>query len=119
MDTISIRDLRVETHVGVTKAERARTQTIVISVEIEANLSEAGKSDNIADTVDYDTVATSVADLIRSSETSLLEHLAHKVGELVLTYDRVEGVTVEISKERPPIDEDVGTVIVSVERPEA
>lgn len=119
MDTISIRDLRVETHVGVTKGERARTQTIVVSIEIEADLGPAGKSDNIADTVDYGKVAMAVSDLIRSSETALLEHLADQIADLVLTYDRADGVTVEISKERPPIDEDVGAVIVSVERPQA
>lgn len=117
MDTISIRDLRVETHVGVTKEERARTQTVVISIDIEADLVAAGQSDAITDTVDYDRVATQVADLVRTSESALLERLGEKIVDLVMRYDRVEGVTVEISKERPPIDEDVGAVVVTLERP--
>ncbi|HVF52120.1 MAG TPA: dihydroneopterin aldolase [Actinomycetota bacterium] len=117
MDVITIRDLRVETHVGVTKSERARTQTVVISIDIESDLTAPAASDDVADTVDYDKVATQVADLVRSSESSLLEHLAGKIADLVSGYKGVDGVTVEIMKERPPIDEDVGAVVVSLERP--
>lgn len=115
-DVITIRDLRVETHIGVTEAERKRAQTVVISIDIEADLASAGASDSIEDTIDYDTVATRIADLVRTSDARLLEHLAERIATTVLAFDRVNGVSVEISKERPPIDEDVGAVVVTIER---
>lgn len=117
MDVITIRDLRVETHIGVTKEERARSQTVAINVDIETDLTRAGITDDINDTVDYDDVATRVGDLVRSSEMQLLEHLAEKIASLVSADPRVTGVTVEVAKERPPIGEDVGAVIVTIERP--
>lgn len=117
MDVITIRDLRVETHIGVTKEERSRTQTVAINIDIEADLAKAGQSDDLADTIDYDRVATRVADLVRSTEAHLLESLAEKIADFVFSNDGVLGVTVEISKERPPIDEDVGAVVVTLERP--
>lgn len=117
MDLISIRDLRVETHVGVSKQERSRAQTVSVVIDIETDTSAAGKSDDIADTIDYDKVSTQVADLIRSSEVRLLETLAEKIAALVRQYEGVRRVTVEVTKERPPIDEDVGAVVVTIERP--
>lgn len=117
MDLISIRDLRVETHIGVSKEERSRAQTVSLVIDMETDTSAAGASDDISDTVDYDKVSTQVADLVRSSELHLLETLAAKVADLVRQYEGVTGVTVEVTKERPPIDEDVGAVVVTIERP--
>lgn len=118
MDVVSIRDLRVETHIGVTKEERSRAQTVSIVVDMETDAAASGVSDDIADTVDYDKVSTQVADLVRSSEFHLLEALASRIADLVLQYEGVDRVTVEVTKERPPIDEDVGAVVITIERPQ-
>ena len=116
MDRISIRDLRVETRIGVTDEERATPRTVVICVDIWADLHSASKSDELADTVDYHTATVEIADMVRSSEAKLLEHLGHKVAEQVGALPRVERVAVEVIKEFPPIEEDVGSVSVRIER---
>ncbi len=116
MDRISIRDLRVETRVGVSDQERGFPQTIAINVDIAADLSRAGTSDDLSDTVDYDETARAIAALVRSRQFNLLEHMAEKIASLVCGFEGVEGVTVEVVKEQPPIDEEVGAVAVRVNR---
>jgi 7,8-dihydroneopterin aldolase/epimerase/oxygenase len=117
MDRISIKDLRIGTRIGVTEEERAEPQKVVIDIDIAADLTRAAASDHLSDTIDYHAVTVQVAELVRSEETDLLEHLAAKIATLIGSLDGVDGVTVEVSKESPPIPEDVGAVSVTIERP--
>src|SRR5687768_7549006 len=116
-DRISITGLKVAAHIGVTEEERARPQTLVVNLELEADLRRAGASDDLDDTVDYDNLATSVAGLIRESETKLVESLAEKVASHVCASKKVDRVTVELMKESPPVAEDVGPIAVRITRP--
>jgi dihydroneopterin aldolase len=115
-DTIRIRGLQVQTRVGVTPEERARPQIVVVDLEVSADLARAAASDSLEDTIDYAVLTTTVADVIRSSEARLLEHLASTVVSVVSRMDGVLGVTVEIAKRPPPVDERVDAVGVRIER---
>ena len=115
-DTISIRDLKVPTHIGVTDAERAEVQNVLVDIDLAVDLSVAGGSDELDDTVDYDRLTTEVAKLVRSSDAKLLEALAHSIASHVCTFNGVEAVTVEVAKESPPVAEDVGTIAVRITR---
>jgi dihydroneopterin aldolase len=117
MDRISINSLRVEAHVGVTDEERARLQPVRFDIEVLADLRPAGRSDDLADTVDYARVASVVAETARKEPSRLIEHLAEKAADAVSTMPRVLGVTVEVTKEVVPLDEDVGKVSVRIRRP--
>jgi FolB domain-containing protein len=116
MDLISIHDLRVETRIGVTDEERATPRTVTISVDIWADLAAPGKSDDLADTVDYHSATVGIADMVRSTEAKLLEHVAERVASFICAMEGVDGATVEVTKEEPPIAEDVRAVSVKIER---
>jgi dihydroneopterin aldolase len=116
IDRISLHDLRVETRIGVTDEERATPRTVTISIDIWANLEPPGKSDDLADTVDYHSATVGVADMVRSMEAKLLEHVAEKVASFICEMEGVDGATVEVTKEAPPIAEDVRAVSVKIER---
>lgn len=116
-DRITISRLKVPTHVGVTDEERSQPQTVIINIELILDLKPAAHSDNLTDTVDYDRLTTEVAELVRSSETKLLENLAETIATHVCTLTRVERVSVEVIKESPPIPEDVGPIAVRISRP--
>lgn len=116
-DRIAIQSLRVQTRVGVTEEERSTEQPLVIDLEIETDLAAAGNSDDLGSTVDYHRVTTEVADLVRTTEVKLLETLAEKVAAHLCAFEGVKRVTVAISKESPPIDEDVGPITVRITRP--
>ena len=116
-DRIRIQGLEVETRVGVPDDERATPQKVSIDIEIAADLAAAGKSDDLTDTIDYGRVTQEVASLVRNAEVHLLEHLAEQIAASVGTFPGVAGVTVEVAKQSPPIDEDVGPISVRIERP--
>jgi dihydroneopterin aldolase len=116
-DRISIKELRVLTRIGATEEERAEPQTVAISIDIWTDLSVPGRSDDLADTIDYHAITVEVAQTVRSSESNLLEHLAATIISLIGDMDGVRGVSVEVSKESPPIPEDVRAVSVTLERP--
>jgi FolB domain-containing protein len=119
VDKISIHDLRVQTRIGVTEEERATLRPVLISVDMWADLISPGQSDELADTIDYHAVTLEIAQLVRATEAKLLEHVAEKIAALIGTIQGVDGVSVEVTKESPPIEEDIRAVSVKIERPSA
>ena len=116
-DRIAISRLRVPARLGVAEEERAESQMLVLNLEIEADLARAGQTDTLEDTVDYHRAVSLVSDVVRQSEAHLLEHLAQRVAAALLDIEGVRGVTVEIAKEPPPIEEDIRSVSVRIHRP--
>lgn len=116
MDSIIVRDLRVKAHVGVTDEERAQAQLLVISLVLYTDLRKAGKSDDLVDTVDYGRVTAEIEELVTTTEAALLESLAEKVAGRIAAMPGINGVTVEIAKDAPPIEQEVGCVAVRIER---
>lgn len=116
MDAIVIRDLRVQAKVGVTEEERASEQLLVIGIEVATDLRRAGMTDDLADTVDYGRITQEVAELVERSSSGLLEHLAEQIAAHIAAMPGSNGVTVEIAKDAPPIEQDVGSVSVRIER---
>ena len=97
-DAIQVRGLKVPTHVGWTDEERADPQTVSIDLTLHADLSKAGLSDELADTIDYESVVRAVDGLVRSSKSRLIEHLAEEIAHLISGYRGVDRVTVEVRK---------------------
>jgi 7,8-dihydroneopterin aldolase/epimerase/oxygenase len=116
-DRISIRGLRVATHVGVTEEERATSQIVVIDVDAVVDLAAATTTDDLSDTVDYGTLTTRIWELVQGHESRLLESLAGSVAQLVLEVGGVEQVHVRVAKDSPPVKEVLDSVSVRIERP--
>ena len=115
-DLIAIRELRLATHIGVTDEERANPQWVRVTVELEADLRRAGKTDDLTDTINYHWATNEIAAIVRSNSCNLLEYLAGKIASRMTKVEGVHGVTVEIAKESPPVDEDVGAIEVRIHR---
>lgn len=116
-DRITISRLRVPARIGVTEQERGVPQTVIVDLDLDVDLSAAAASDDLADTVDYDRLSSYVAELVRTSGSKLLEHLAGSIATSVCALSGVDRVTVEVSKESPPVREDVGEIAVRITRP--
>lgn len=98
MDKIAICDLEAHVHVGVTAAERAQAQRLLISLEMESDLSHAAASDNLGDTIDYFAVTQRVLELSQSREWNLIEALAGGIAETILREFLPLRVSVEVKK---------------------
>jgi dihydroneopterin aldolase/2-amino-4-hydroxy-6-hydroxymethyldihydropteridine diphosphokinase len=115
-DRIDIVGLQVMTIIGALAHERELAQPVRIDLSIEVDLRDAGRSDELDDTVNYGAVSERVADAVRESKDVLLERLADRIAEVVLGFARVEAVEVTLTKVRPPIAEQVETTAVRIRR---
>lgn len=83
MDLIFIRDLRIETVIGIYAWERAIKQTIRIDLEMATDIQKAAASDQIEDTLNYKAVAKRIIAFVEDSRFQLVETLAERIAELV------------------------------------
>ena len=83
MDIIFIRDLRIDTVIGIYDWERSIRQTIRLDLEMATDIARAAASDHIEDTLNYKAVAKRVIAFVEQSEFQLVETLAERIAELV------------------------------------
>ena len=109
-DTIEVRGLRVVAVCGVGDEERRGPQPLSVDLDVELDAGRAAASDDLDDTVSYALVCSVAAAAISDAAPRLLEHATDVAGRAVLTLDdRIEAVTVTVTKLRPPIPLDVAT----------
>ncbi len=98
MDAIQIRDLRVETLIGIHKRERHVAQTVSIDLEIGLPGTAVFKSDKVADTIDYEQVALKIRALAAEGHFRLVETLAERIARLLLEEFGAPWVKVSVAK---------------------
>lgn len=98
MDIVFIRELKVDTVVGIYDWERRIRQNVVLDLDMAADVARAAKSDKIQDTLDYKSVAKRLIQFVSTAEFQLVETLAEKVAELVMQEFGVRWVKVTLHK---------------------
>lgn len=98
LDRIKIGGLHLRCVIGVQAWERTVLQDVRISVSLHTDLSQAGKSDRIEETVNYKTLSKAIIALTEQSHFFLVEALAEKIAELCLADPRVYRVKVSVKK---------------------
>jgi dihydroneopterin aldolase len=97
-DTIFLQDLKVETIVGIWDWERKIRQTVSIDIEMAADVAKAAETDNIEGTLNYKAVAKRVQQFVGDSEYRLVETLAEKIAETILTEFDIAWIQLRVSK---------------------
>lgn len=115
-DRIEVRGLELLLFCGVLDEEQARRQPFLIDLDLYFDMTDAGGSDDLADTVDYGALIDVLANRLTVERFQLLERLASRVAELILDNDLVDAVTVRVKKLRPPVAAHVDTTGVRVHR---
>ncbi len=98
MDIIFISELKVKTKLGVPEWERMTPQTIILDIEIGYDLSAAGKSDAIADTIDYGAIVARIREALAEHSFQLVEALAEHVCQLILKEFGALSVKIKVAK---------------------
>lgn len=98
MDRIILEGMSFNGKHGVRPAEREHAQEFTVDIELEADLSEAGRTDRVEDTVDYRLVYAIAKETIEGESVKLLETLAARIADRVLVLPRVQNVAVRLSK---------------------
>jgi len=97
-DLVRIKDLALRCVVGVHPDERKAARDVVVQVTMEADLSEASRSDDLAHAVDYEAAQRRILKAVEGSSFRLIERLAGRVAEACLEDPRVTAVEVEVEK---------------------
>ncbi|HUF77025.1 MAG TPA: dihydroneopterin aldolase [Longimicrobiales bacterium] len=98
MDRLLVPELRLQARVGVGEEERARAQRVVLGIELHLDLSRAGTSDDLRDTVDYEAVCELADQIVRARPFELIEAIAEEVAAALLERFDVAEARVRVRK---------------------
>lgn len=119
MDKIFLSELKIDTVIGLWEWERRIRQTVVVDLEMSANIAKAAATDDVADTLNYKFVAKRVQEFVSESSFKLVETLAENIAAIIRDEFDVAWVKVRVGKPGAIRgSRDVGVVIERGERPE-
>lgn len=98
MDTVFIRQLRIDTVIGVYEWERRVRQSVVLDLEMAADNRAAAATDAIGDALDYAAVSARIQGFVEDSQFQLIETMAERVAELVLAEFGVSWLRLRLAK---------------------
>lgn len=98
MDKVLIKDLLVRGIIGINDWEREHPQDILMNIEIEVDLSKAGASDNLEDSINYRTVAKRVIAHAETAKRFTVEALAEDLATICLDDPSAQAVRVRVEK---------------------
>ena len=98
MDKIFISELELRSVIGTLPQERLAPQSVFADLELQLDLSGAGKNDALELSVDYSQVEEAVLQIAEQSSFLLLEALAEAIAEKLLSFSPVSGCRVRLFK---------------------
>ena len=118
MDQIFLTGLTTDCIIGIWDWERRVKQKVVVDIEMAADIRNAAASDAIEDTLDYKAVSKSVIGFVEESSFFLVETLAERIADIVLTEFRIPWVRLTVNKKGAISGaSDVGIIIERGEKP--
>lgn len=97
MDIVFIENYTVQAKHGYYKEEHAKKQRFITSIYAHMDVKEAGKTDKLKDTLNYEKLRECISEILAEPPHDLIESLAEAMASRVLAYD-VTKVEVEIKK---------------------
>ena len=98
--------MRFYAYHGVMEQERWVGGYYLVSLTVEADLTKAACTDDVADTINY----AELFELVKSEmaiPSKLLEHVAGRIGQHAMKrFERIMTLTVKVTKENPPMGAD-------------
>jgi dihydroneopterin aldolase len=112
MDILNIKGLNVAAKIGVHVWEQRINQQLLIDISIPSDFSNC--QDDIANTLDYDSLCKTVTEFVESKSFQLIESVADSVARLIQQEFKVTKINVAVSK--PNAVKNAGTIQVVVNR---
>ncbi|MBW3080502.1 2-amino-4-hydroxy-6-hydroxymethyldihydropteridine diphosphokinase [Bifidobacterium saguinibicoloris] len=116
MDTIRLTGVRANGTHGVLDFEHERAQTFIVDATLHLDLTRAGLTDALEDTVDYGRIARDITDVIEGDHVDLIEALAQRIADRILAHVAVAAVDVTVHKPHAPITVPFDDVAVTITR---
>src|SRR5258708_6655602 len=110
-DKLVLTDMTFRACHGVLPVERRRRQEFRGRVGMEVSVAGAGRSDSLADTIDYCAVQAVVREVVEGAHRKLIEALAEDIARrLLVAFPTAQAVVIELLKPSPPVDFEFGGV---------
>ncbi|WP_237132188.1 dihydroneopterin aldolase [Pseudohongiella sp. O18] len=120
MDIVYIRELEIQTVIGIYDWERKIRQTVSLDLDMATDIRAAASTEDISNTLDYKAVSKRLIAYIGEAEFLLIETMAERVAELVLAEFPVNWLRLRVGKPGAVTGaRDVGVIIERGERPQA
>jgi 7,8-dihydroneopterin aldolase/epimerase/oxygenase len=116
MDVIQLTGIRCYGYTGYLPEEQILGQWFEVDLRMSLDLTAAGRSDLIEETLDYRSVILAVKDIIANSKFALVEKLADKIVTTVLAFDLVQQVELKLHKPGAPIPDFGGKITLELTR---
>lgn len=116
MDKIKLSNIVFYAHHGYYEAERELGQRFELDIEIDYDLRQASKTDELDDTLDYRKVYSLAKDIFENYKFKLLETVAEKIAQQILESFNVKTVLIRIRKPHVPLKGFLDHIEVEIKR---
>ena len=116
MDKIILKGIRFHGHHGVPEAERHVGGHYEIDATLGCTLANPGRTDALADTVNYAKVVARIVEIGTQQSFQLIEALAEKIAAVILEQFAVDEIHLIVKKLHPPIDQPIEYFAVEIFR---
>ena len=116
-DKIILNGIEVKGRHGCSEEERKNLQPFIVDVELYLDLTTAGKSDDLGDTIDYAVVINDIKKIVGGTSRNLIETVAQEIADFLLKrYFLLDGVKIVLHKPKPPVKEKFAGAAVEIMR---
>ncbi|MDR1632581.1 MAG: dihydroneopterin aldolase [Dysgonamonadaceae bacterium] len=114
MDCIELKNMIFHARHGVLEQEKTVGNTFIVSLKLYLDLSVAGQSDQLKDTLNY----ADVFEIVKREmavPSNLLEHVATRIISAVKqTFPQIVKIRIRLAKSRPPVGGEMGEAAVGI-----
>ncbi len=115
MDKIIIKGLKIYAFHGVNKEEKDQGQNFIVDAVLYVDLSKAGNTDKVSDTVSYAKVTKTIIKTVNEKSYDLLEKVATRIIQKIFDeFLSVKKVDVTVKKPEAPINADFDYMAVNI-----
>jgi dihydroneopterin aldolase len=116
MDVIKLSNIVFYAHHGYYEAERELGQRFELDIEVECDLTEAGKTDDLKATIDYRHLYSIAKDTFENNKFKLLETVATRIANQILNSHPVHSVLIRVRKPQVPIKGFLDHIEIEIKR---
>jgi len=98
MDILFIRELRLDTEIGVYDWEKNVKQPISLDIEVNTTTQRAAETDDLVHALDYQTIADRISEFLTSRHFNLVETVAEEIAGILMKEFGVTWLRLRVSK---------------------
>ncbi|MCI1823757.1 MAG: dihydroneopterin aldolase [Megasphaera sp.] len=116
MDKIILKGMHFYGYHGFFPEEQCTGQSFIIDITMTKDLTKAGYTDALTDTVDYGAVYGCIKKIVEGKPCKLIEKVAYIIADTILDEFSPSRVQVTVHKPQAPLDGPFDDVAVVIER---